>query len=481
MGSSAETPKLPPGPCSWPIVGNAHLMTSESRLADFMEMEKKYGNVFRLYLGKQLAIIVSGRDAIKEAFLTKAADFAGRPILYSTEVFTNGGSAYSVATEDYNPRWNLLRAITISAYKMYTIDVRKQAEVYNDEFDRLLQRVQAKNGEPYNIKSDILAAAINAFCVMMLGSRYELDDPEFIRLAEIESGIFMMFTEGFLVDVFPCLKFFPFKSIRAVKELSDDRDKILGRIYREHVEANRVQNPQDLTDALITATKEAEEEDPSNKGMVTDQHFIMLMNEIFIASVVNFTNTLAWGLLYLVHNPSIQDLVHQELDHVVGPDRLPDIGDKQSLPFLEATINETMRLASVIPLSVPRKTTVDTSLLGYHIPKDTTVFTNLWSLHHDPDFWDAPNEFRPQRFLDKDGKFVPPNPEHFFPFGVGIRNCVGESMSRIETYLVLARLLHSFKFETPPGCDMPSLEPAHQGFALGPKPFKLCAIKRHDV
>ena len=480
MACFPGTYNLPPGPFSLPIVGNAHVMAADSRLADFMEMEKQYGQVIRLNIGKQLAIMVSG-EAIKEAFVTKAVDFAGRPSLHSTEIFAFGGKAYSVATVDYSPCWKLLRKISIVAYEMYTNDVRKQAAVINEEFDRLLQIIQSRNGQPHGIANDLLLALTNVFCVMMFGSRYELDDPELTRLAEIESGIFNLFTEGFLVDVLPWLKCFPFNSIQTLKELIEDRDKILGRIHREHVKANRVQNPRDLTDALLKAKKESEEEDSANEGMVTDQNVIMLMNEIFIASVVNIANTLSWALLYLIHNPRTQELLHQELDQVIGPNRLPDIDDRSSLPYLEATITEILRISSVIPFSVPRKTTVDTTLQEYDIPKDTTVFTNLWSLHHDPDFWDAPNDFRPQRFLDKDGKFVPPNVDHFHPFGVGIRDCVGTFMTRVELYLVLARLLHSFKFENPQGYDLPSLEPAPPAFALGPKPFKFCAIKRHGV
>ena len=474
------TYNLPPGPFSLPVVGNAHVMAADSKLVNFMEMEKQYGQVFRLNLGKQLAIMVSG-EAIKEAFVTKAVDFAGRPSLHSIEIYDYGNKACTVATEDYSPRWKLLRKISVEAYKMYTSDVQKQATVINQEFDSVLQRIHSRNGQPHDVTKDLLLAVTNVFCVMMFGSRYELDDPELTRLFEDESGIFNLLASGFLVDVFPWLKCFPFKSIQTLKEFCEDKDKILGRIHREHVAANRLQNPGDLTDALLKAKKEAEEEDSANEGLVTDQHVIMLMNEIFIASMVNIANTLSWALLYLIHNPSIQDLLHQELDQVIGPNRLPDIDDINSLPYLEATINETMRISSVIPFAVPHKTTVDTTLQGYDIPKDTTVFPNLWSLHHDPDFWEAPNDFRPQRFLDKDGKFVPPNAEHFLPFGVGLRDCIGESMTRVELYLVLARLLHSFKLENPQGYDLPSLEPVSSVFALGPKPFKFCAIKRHVV
>ena len=98
------------------------------------------------------------------------------------------------------------------------------------------------NGQPQDFTKDILLAVTNVFCAMVFGSRYDMDDPEFARLIEVDSGILHMFTNGFVVDVFPWLKFFPFNSIQTLKERCHDRDEIHGRIYREHAEANRVQN-----------------------------------------------------------------------------------------------------------------------------------------------------------------------------------------------------------------------------------------------
>ena len=147
------------------------------------------------------------------------------------------------------------------------------------------------------------------------------------------------------------------------------------------------------------------------------------------------------------------------------------------MPLLEATITETLRITSLLPLAVPHKAVVDATLQGYHIPKGTTVLVNLWSLHHDPDVWDDPNDFRPQRLVDNDGNFVSPKADLFLPFSDGRRGCLGESLAQIELFLVLARLLHSFKFENPQGCDLPTLEP-DVGVVLMPHPFNVCAIKR---
>ena len=284
-----------------------------------------------------------------------------------------------------------------------------------------------------------------------------------------------MFGSGSVVDAIPSLKFFPFKSVQRFKKICEERDDLFGRIYREHVKANPVQEPRDLTDTLLKAKKEAEEEDSSVKEFFTDEHVILTMSEIFLAGLETTASSVCWALLHLIHNPKLQHKLHQELDEVIGPNRLPELKDKKNLPHLEATITETLRLSGA-PV-VFHKSVVDTTLQGYHIPKDSTVLINLWSLHHDPDIWDAPNEFKPQRFLNKDGKFVLPNADHFHPFSAGRRQCLGESLARTELFLVLARLLHSFRFENPPGCDLPSLEPI-TGIALMPKPFKVCAFKR---
>ena len=116
----------------------------------------------------------------------------------------------------------------------------------------------------------------------------------------------------------------------------------------------------------------------------------------------------------------------------IGPDRLPELDDKKNLPHLEATITETLSLSSLVPLSIPHKTTLDTTLQGYSIPKGTTVLMNVWSLHHDPEIWDEPEVFRPERFLDEEGNFVPPKADRFLPFSAGRRVCMGEPLARIE-------------------------------------------------
>lgn len=473
----SEAKSLPPGPFPWPIIGNVLKLAADTRHIDLMAMEKEYGHVFRVYIGSQLVVVVSGVEAVREVLVTRSAEFAGRPRVYTADVYSQGKA---IAMTDYSPQWRLHRKITVSALKTYMNEVLKERKVIEDEFDLLLKKVAVWNGKPHDVLKEIRLAVMNVICALAFGYRYELDDPEFSRLLEMTNGVAQMVASGSLVDVFPWLWFLPFKSIQVLKNSNKDREELIGGIYREHVKANSFQNPRDLADALLKAKKEAEDEDKSVKGFLTDEHLIFTLSEVFMAGMETTTSTLGWALLYLIHNPHIQDILHQELDDVIGKSRLPELADKNNLPYLEATIAETLRVSCLVPLSVPHKTTVDTTLRGYHLPKDTTLLVNLWSLHHDPEVWDNPNEFRPDRFLDNNGVFQQPKGGFFLPFSGGRRSCLGESLARIELFLVLARLLHTFKFENPPGCDLPNLEP-NVGIVLMPQAFQVCAIKRHAM
>ena len=473
----SATKHFPPGPFPLPIIGNVFQLSPESRHLDLRAMEKQYGHVFRVYLGSQLVIVVSGVNAVKEVLVTRSAAFGGRPSAHTVDIFSHNGKAIGFA--DYSPEWRLHRKVAVSALKMYTSGALTRVPDINVEFDLLVKRLHSTNGQPHDITKEIRLAVMNVVCALVFGSRYELDDPEFSRLDKIRSTIFKMLGSGSVTDVFPWLKFFPFKSITIYKEKCKGKEEIIGRIYREHVEANRIQNPRDLTDLLLKAKKESEEEDSSAKGFLTDERLILTMSEIIMAGMETTASAVGWTLLRLIHNPKVQEKLHEELDQVIGQNRLPDLEDKKSLPYLEATIAETLRISSVGRVAI-HKTTVDTPLQGYDIPKDTTVLINLWSLHHDPEVWEDPDEFRPQRFVDVDGKFMPPKADHFYPFSAGRRGCLGESLARIELFLLLSRLLHSFKFQNPPGCDLPTLEP-NTGLVLMPKQFNVCAIKRHKV
>ena len=87
------------------------------------------------------------------------------------------------------------------------------------------------------------------------------------------------------------------------------------------------------------------------------------------------------------------------------------------MTYLEATISEVMRHASIVPLGVPHSTSEDVSFAGYVIPKGAYVIVRLDTALHDPEVWQEPDKFRPERFIGADGKLL--RPEGFIPFSTG--------------------------------------------------------------
>ncbi|KAG7232710.1 hypothetical protein INR49_008197 [Caranx melampygus] len=154
---------------------------------------------------------------------------------------------------------------------------------------------------------------------------------------------------------------------------------------------------------------------------ITNSHF---KNENLMATVLNlFTagtdttaTTLRWALLLMAKYPRIQDQVQQEISSVIGS-RQVQVQDRKNLPFTDAVIHETQRVANIVPMALPHKTSQDVTFQGYFIKKGTTVYPLLTSVLYDENEWERPYSFHPAHFLDKDGKFM--KREAFMPFSAG--------------------------------------------------------------
>ncbi|CAH4035727.1 probable cytochrome P450 304a1 [Pieris brassicae] len=150
----------------------------------------------------------------------------------------------------------------------------------------------------------------------------------------------------------------------------------------------------------------------------------------------------------------IQDKIHEEIDRVVGFDRLPTLDDRCNLPYTEACLREIMRSDTLVPLGIGHRTLTDTKIDGYTIPENTSVSVNLMSLHLDKKTWGDPENFRPERFI-KDGK-LDVGLDKSLPFGAGRRLCAGETFARQGMFLLLAMFMHSYHVSTVDGKPLKS-------------------------
>nr|XP_020669422.1 steroid 21-hydroxylase-like [Pogona vitticeps] len=180
----------------------------------------------------------------------------------------------------------------------------------------------------------------------------------------------------------------------------------------------------------------------------------------------------------------IQEQIHEELMAVVGIHREPTYSDRQHLPYLSATITETLRMRPSAPLALPHMTIRDTSVSGFFIPKGTTVIPNLYGAHHDEGIWQHPLEFRPgfSRFLEEEEEEEASLEAQrtLVPFSCGARVCLGEVLARMEAFLFLAHILRDFQILPSVPGELPDLR-GRFDFLVHCKPFKVRLVPRRRV
>ncbi|KAB1225236.1 hypothetical protein CJ030_MR1G017706 [Morella rubra] len=205
-------------------------------------------------------------------------------------------------------------------------------------------------------------------------------------------------------------------------------DGILERIWKEHEETGHKENEKDLMDILL--------------------------KDIFVAGTGSSGEVMQWTMSELINNPHILKKLREEISSVVGTGRLVDESDIPNLPYLQAVVKETLRLYP--PLAVTtRECREHCKIKGYDIPQNTMVAINLYSVMRDPEVWDNPNEFRPERFLvsstveghDNETTIKGRNLVDFVPFGAGRRGCPGSALAYNTINSTIASLVQCFDWK----------------------------------
>ena len=160
------------------------------------------------------------------------------------------------------------------------------------------------------------------------------------------------------------------------------------------------------------------------------------------------STTLEWVMAELIKNPSIMKRAQEEVRRVVGNKSKIDVDDISQMDYMKCIIKESLSLHTPLPLSAPRETSESVKFGGYEIPAKTRVFVNVWAIQRDPKLWDRPEEFIPERFIDKPNDLKGQNFE-FIPFGGGRKGCPGMAFAVAAVEYLLANLLCWFDWRLP--------------------------------
>lgn len=171
----------------------------------------------------------------------------------------------------------------------------------------------------------------------------------------------------------------------------------------------------------------------------------MLFQTLLLAGTGTSALTMEWAMSLLSNHTEVMEKLRKEIEHNAPSDRLIEDSDLSKLPYLRCIINETLRLFPVAPILLPHMSSTNCTVGGYDISRNTTLMVNVWAIHRDPNIWEEPTKFMPERFegfkADQSVGFK------FFPFGIGRRACPGYGMGMRIIGLTLATLIQCFEWE----------------------------------
>jgi cytochrome P450 len=227
-------------------------------------------------------------------------------------------------------------------------------------------------------------------------------------------------------------------------------------------------DPQDYVEAYL-------QEAANGKEDFSEQQLMYMLFDMWVAGQETTANTLIFSILYLLHNPDVQNKLHTELDTVIGSDRRINLADKNLLIYVNAFINEVQRSVNLLPLNLFHKTLKDVKIGNYFIKKNTVIVPQISVVMYDEKIFPEPHKFKPERFIDANGELK--KIEELVPFSIGKRQCLGESLARMELYLFVANFYNLYKVTPIDPLNLPSVEKI-PGVTIQPKQFSCNFIKR---
>ncbi|KAG2128053.1 cytochrome P450 [Suillus bovinus] len=412
----------PPGPPGWPLVGNIADIPHNKAWLTLAKWGKKYGDILHVKVPGRHIIVLNSVKAAMELLDKKSSIYSDRP------VFAMGGELVGwkdgLAFLSYGDRFRYYRK---NIHRV--IGSRTAVNVYEPseeiEVRRFLKRVFA---QPEQLDAHIRHTA--GAIILRISYGYEVKDNNdpFVDLVGRAMHQFSQANDpsAFMVNIMPWLanvpEWFPgagFKSLarewrQTLKETVDAPYKFA----KDQIGAGIA--PMSYISNLLKGRTLSAEEDHMVKWSALS---------LYAGGADTTVSTIYSIFLAMTLYPDVQKKAQAEIDAVVGTDRLPSFADRDSLPYIEALVKESLRWNVVAPTGIVHCVSEDDIYDGYYIPKGSMIMPNIWSMLNDPQTYANPSQFNPERFLDNDGR-GPEREPRTISFGFGRRICPGMSTHR---------------------------------------------------
>ncbi|KAK0231772.1 cytochrome P450 [Armillaria nabsnona] len=387
----ARQQSLPPGPPADPIIGHIRILPPVGQPEVFHEWAKTYGDVMYLEVLGRKMIILDSAEAANDLLDKRSANYSCRPNCVIFRLMYWG------------------RILSLMPYgKLF----HRHRKLFQTHFGRQ---------ECRDLMTDAIVGRFSSVVIMKIAYGYHIsgeDDPLMKLIAEM---IEVMNNSGPPASTPP--EFFPW--------LSKFPSWFPGAYYVEYARKARatIEKSADYPSYLNDLDSVDDEEDylKDLKGAAA---------QIYTAGADTTWATLLVFLVAMVLHPEVQEKAQAQIDAVVGSERLPTIEDRESLPYIDHILQETMRWNPVVPMGFPHRSVEDDVYRGMFIPKGSVVFANVRGMGLDENIYHQATVFNPDRYLPKpQGKEEP----YLTAFGFGRRICPGLFLAENGMWIAKAK------------------------------------------
>ncbi|KAJ6672034.1 3'-HYDROXYLASE ISOZYME putative-RELATED [Salix viminalis] len=439
----SKVPAIPPGPKPWPLIGNVFQIGDKPHIS-LSKLAQVYGPLMSLRLGTQLVVIGSSRKAASEILKTHDRELSGRcvpHVSFAKDPKQNEDTI--VWTFECTDRWKFFRSlIRNELFSSKAVD--GQSSTREAKAREMIDFLRKKEGERVKIRDIVFVYIFNALANIYLSVDLLNNDQigECQRVRGLVREMMELHTALNISDLYPILGRLDLQGLSRKCNEGEGRIQELWRgVIKERREGRNDTGDDD------NSSKRKDFLDVLLDGGFSDERISFFLVELLAAATDSTSSTVEWAMAELMRNPQAMKRLREELAGE-SPEELIAESSLAKFPYLHSCVKETLRLHPPAPFLIPHRATEDCQVMDCTIPKDAQVLVNAWAIARDPDNWEDPLCFKPERFLNSDLDYKG-NHFEYLPFGSGRRICAGMPMAVKKVQLAFANLIHSFDWSLP--------------------------------